>query len=151
MFCKGRFREMRAFLKSGSIVLAAAGFVAVLGAARPAAASPAQDRLPACESPAVLHAAMAHIAAADAAYRGGVTIQSISRIEQTGYGEPLGSLLAQRYCSGQATLSDGRSHNVYFRIAEGRGLLGLTWGVQACLPGLDKWYVYDGRCEAIRP
>ncbi len=151
MFCKGRFREMRAFLKSGSIVLAAAGLVAALGVSSPALSAPAPGRLPACETPSVLNAAMARIAAADKDYRDGITIQAIDRIAQTAYREPLGSPFAQRYCSGRAALSNGTQQTVYFRIVEDRGFLGQTWGVQACLPGLDKWHVHDGKCKAIRP
>ncbi len=151
MFCKGRFSEMRACLKSGSIILAAAGLVAALGVSSPALSAPAPERLPACETPSVLRAAMARIATADKDYRNGITIHAIGGVSQTAYREPLGSPYAQRYCSGLATLSNGRQQTVYFRVAEGRGFLGQTWGVQACLPGLDKWHVYDGKCKAIRP
>lgn len=151
MFCKGRFCEMRAFLKSGPVVIATAGLVAALGTSSPALSDPAPGRLPACETPSVLSAAMTRIAAADKDYRDGITIHAIDRISQSAYREPLGSPFAQRYCSGRATLSNGRQQTVYFRVVEGRGFLGQIWGVQTCLPGLDRWHVYDGKCKAIRP
>lgn len=142
---------MPAFLKSGSVFAAAATLAATFFVSSPTFAAPEPDRLPGCEAAAVQHAAMARIAAADQGYRGGITISSIDHVSEAGYAMPLGSPLAQRYCTGKATLSNGSRQTVYFRVGEGRGLLGLTWGVQACLPGLDKWHVHDGWCHAIRP
>lgn len=138
---------MHAFLKSVSV----ACLIGSLGMVSPALATPSQHRLPVCTATHVLHAAMARIAAANADYRNGITVNSISHIAETGYSEPLGSPLAMRSCSGRATLSDGKQQAVYFRIAEGRGTLGQTWGVEACLPKLDKWYVYGIRCQVLQP
>lgn len=55
----------------------------------------------------------------------------------------------RRYCRGRALLSNGRHHTVYYRIERGTGLAGTGYNVEFCLPGYDRWRVYDGYCRVL--
>ncbi|WP_439528911.1 cytoplasmic protein [Pannonibacter sp.] len=113
--------------------------------------STAEPRLPACDSPAVQSAVAGRVASADALYYGGRTITVIDRIAETAYKANGISPLARRFCTGIATLSDGSRHTVHYALVQHGGFVGLSWGVDACLNGLDRWYVHDASCRTVRP
>ena len=58
--------------------------------------------------------------------------------------------IPRRYCQATAWLTNGRRHKVYYRIEEGMGLAGTGYKVEFCLPGYDRWRVYDGNCRVLR-
>ncbi len=109
------------------------------------------DRLPACNAAAVKAAVSGAIARADRDYYGGRTIMVLDAIKETGYRADQPSPVARRYCHGHATLTDGAVPHVYYMIEEKAGLFGISWNVEACLSGLDRWRVYDGGCRTVRP
>ncbi|MCG6857681.1 MAG: hypothetical protein LJE67_06405 [Salaquimonas sp.] len=86
-------------------------------------------------------------------YRG-VSIRSIDyESEQTidSFGEPgVGAPIDRRYCKARAWLNNGKSNVVYYRIERGMGLAGIGFKVEFCLPGYDRWHVYDGACRVLR-
>ena len=61
-------------------------------------------------------------------------------------------LVARRYCSATAWLSNGRQAEVAYLI-EGPGLatFSIGWHVESCVVGHDPWRVYDARCRSLRP
>lgn len=61
------------------------------------------------------------------------------------------SWIDRRYCSATAWLSNGESSEVVYLIEAGQGFAGNNYKVQSCLPGYDRWRVYDGWCRSIRP
>jgi hypothetical protein len=61
------------------------------------------------------------------------------------------SWIDRRYCSATAWLSNGKSSEVVYLIEAGQGFAGNNYKVQSCLPGYDRWRVYDGWCRSIRP
>lgn len=113
--------------------------------------SSAEPRLPACDSPAVQSAVAGRIASADALYYAGRTITVIDRIAEGAYKANGISPLARRFCTGIATLSDGSRHTVHYALVEHSSFIGVSWGVDACLNGLDRWYVHDASCRTVRP
>ncbi|MTI19048.1 hypothetical protein E1162_17535 [Rhodobacteraceae bacterium RKSG542] len=77
-------------------------------------------------------------------------MSEINYIQETGFqlGNP--SPVARRYCAARAILSDGSHRALYYMVVEHDGFVGVSWNVQACLDGLDKYRVYDGRCRTVR-
>ncbi|WP_208983810.1 hypothetical protein [Pannonibacter carbonis] len=113
--------------------------------------STAEPRLPACDSPAVQSAVAGRVASADALYYAGRTITVIDRIAEVAYKANGISPLARRFCTGIATLSDGSRHTVHYALVEHGSFVGMSWGVDACLNGLDRWHVRDASCRTVRP
>ncbi len=107
-------------------------------------------RVPVCDAPSVLSAVKRTIARADHAYRGGLRVEAMDLIAQTSFTRNRKSPIARRYCRARAYLSNGREHPLYYMIEEYAGFVGLSWNVEACLPGHDRWKVHDGYCRTVR-
>jgi hypothetical protein len=59
--------------------------------------------------------------------------------------------IPRRFCSGTAVVSDGQKHAMYYSIAEDTGMIGMDWGVNFCVVGLDRNWAYNPACRAARP
>ena len=59
--------------------------------------------------------------------------------------------IPRRFCSGTAVISDGQRHPMYYSIAEDTGMIGMDWGVNFCVEGLDRNWAYNPACRAARP
>ena len=46
--------------------------------------------------------------------------------------------IPRRYCGGTAVISDSSKHKIYYSIAEDDGMIGIDWGVNFCVVGLDR-------------
>jgi hypothetical protein len=59
--------------------------------------------------------------------------------------------IPRRYCSGTALINDGVKHPIYYSIGEDTGMIGLDFGVNFCVAGLDRNWAYNPECRAARP
>lgn len=59
--------------------------------------------------------------------------------------------IPRRYCGGTAVISDSTRHSIYYSIAEDTGMLGIDWGVNFCVVGLDHSLAYGPACRAAQP
>jgi len=57
----------------------------------------------------------------------------------------------RRFCSGTAVISDGMRRPIYYSIAEDTGMIGMDWGVNFCVIGLDRNWAYGPACRAAKP
>jgi hypothetical protein len=55
------------------------------------------------------------------------------------------------FCSGVALINDGLRHPIYYSIAEDTGMIGMDWGVNFCVVGLDRNWAYEPHCRAAKP
>ncbi len=58
--------------------------------------------------------------------------------------------IARRYCGATAELSDGRRRTIWYLIEDRMGFAGVGDGVEFCVSGFDRWFVYNGRCRVVR-
>ena len=58
--------------------------------------------------------------------------------------------IARRYCGATAQLSDGRRRTIWYLIEDRMGFAGVGDGVEFCVSGFDRWFVYNGRCRVVR-
>jgi hypothetical protein len=61
------------------------------------------------------------------------------------------ALIPRRFCRGTALINDGTRHAIYYGIGEDTGWLGITWGVEWCVVGLDRNWAYNPACKGARP
>ena len=48
-------------------------------------------------------------------------------------------------------INDGTRRPIYYGIGEDTGIIGVTWGVEWCVVGLDRNWAYNPACKAARP
>jgi hypothetical protein len=59
--------------------------------------------------------------------------------------------IPRRFCSGTVLINDGQRHPIYYSIAEDTGMIGMDWGVNFCVQGLDRNWAYNPSCRAAKP
>jgi len=59
--------------------------------------------------------------------------------------------IPRRFCSGMAMINDGAKRPIYYSIAEDTGMIGMDWGVNFCVAGLDRNWAYNPACRAAQP
>ena len=59
--------------------------------------------------------------------------------------------IPRRFCTAVATVTDGRKHTVNYSIGEDTNMIGMFWGVEWCVVGLDRNWAYNPACKMARP
>lgn len=59
--------------------------------------------------------------------------------------------IPRRFCHGTVLINDGLRHPIFYSIAEDTGMIGMDWGVNFCVAGLDRNWAYNPACRAARP
>jgi hypothetical protein len=77
-----------------------------------------------------------------------VGFENISEIGDLPWGA---QSIPRRFCRGTAVTNDGAKRQIYFSIAEDTGMIGMDWGVNFCVVGLDRNLAYGPSCRAARP
>lgn len=145
--------------------IAFAGFIALASATPAAAASwfelnfglfgPRYDALvPLCEDRGVLiqiHSKFSH--KETEFWASNLEIVGIDRIKEVTFRPWQGApeAIPRRFCNGVARVSDGSSHAIHYSILETSGWLGIGWGVEWCVVGLDRNWAYNPSCRMARP
>jgi hypothetical protein len=143
----------------GAAVLSAlaCGLTAFTAAAREI--TPAERRveeydtkIPACFDPAVLEQIASQFAEKEAKFwQSPLTIAGYEKIRPVAW-RPYGlDYIPRRFCTGTAILSDGVKRRIDYSVREGLGLIGVTWGVDYCVLGLDRNWAYAPACQMARP
>lgn len=78
-------------------------------------------------------------------------IVGIENVRQTAYLPWAAQSIPRRFCRATALINDGRRHPIYYSIASGTGLIGMGWGVNFCVVGLDRNWAYNPACRAAKP
>ena len=91
--------------------------------------------------------------------------ETLGRIEAAGRGE-IGfranglAYIPRRYCVARALMDDPRAptddrmrrkRTAVYSIAADAGIIGLGWGVEWCVVGLDRNHAYAPDCDVLRP
>lgn len=59
--------------------------------------------------------------------------------------------IPRNFCQGRALLNDKTYHQITYNVAEDLGIIGMDFGVEFCLSGLDREYAYAPNCKMERP
>jgi hypothetical protein len=78
-------------------------------------------------------------------------ILEFEQVREIAYKPWAAGTIPRRYCSAVATVSDGHKHRVNYWIGEDTGMIGMTWGVEWCVVGLDRNWAYNPGCKMARP
>jgi len=132
------------------------------GAASPAAAAgwiekgiyligPRYDGvLPACE--AALDTIASRFAQKEGRFwNSDLQILGFDRVRETAFRPWAPQTVPRRFCTAVAQVSDGRLHRVHYSIVEDGDMIGMTWGVEWCVVGLDRNWAYNPACKMAQP
>jgi hypothetical protein len=109
-------------------------------------------QLPPCDHPG----ALARIASTFAEKEGkfwnsDLQIREIDRVREVAVRPWAVDTIPRRFCTGMATVSDGKKRRVNFSIIEDGGPISVTWGVEWCVVGLDRNWSYNPACRMALP
>jgi len=148
--------------KSRYIPLVAAAIFAGLGAVAPAHAASWLEKnfwlsgpnydgvLPPCE--AALNKIARRFAQKEGRFwNSSLQIVGFEGVRETAFRPWANGTIPRRYCSATAYVSDGRKHRVNYWIGEDTGMIGMTWGVEWCVVGLDRNWAYNPACKMAQP
>ena len=142
----------------------AIAFASVLLSAAPASAAnwlelnfglfgPRYDALvPLCHDPGVLGQIGSKFGHKEGEFwNSNLVIVGIDRVREAAFRPWDAQTNPRRFCNGIARVSDGSRHAVHYAIVETSGWLGVGWGVEWCVVGLDRNWAYNPACRMARP
>jgi opacity protein-like surface antigen len=108
--------------------------------------------LPACGDPKVLAFISSRFSERESSFWGsGMTLLEYSHIKPLAW-RPWGlDTIPRRYCYAKVLTSQGTYHRVDYSVREDLGFLGVGWGVEWCVLGLDRNLAYSPSCRMARP
>jgi hypothetical protein len=114
---------------------------------------PRYDRdMPACDYGPALDRIIANFHTKEARFwNSQLQIVGVEDIRETAVLPWAAQSIPRRFCSGVALINDGGRHQIYYSIAEDTGMVGMGWGVNFCVVGLDRNWAYEPQCRAARP
>lgn len=59
--------------------------------------------------------------------------------------------IPRNFCIGRALLNDNTYHEVSYDVAEDLGIIGMDFGVEFCVAGLDRELAYAPACKTAEP
>jgi hypothetical protein len=114
--------------------------------------SPFLGDLPRCDDTAVLERIQSRFQDTEAVYWStGLSIVGFDEIREIGYRTNGLDHIPRRYCTARAILGDRKTYPASFAIIEDAGIIGLGFGVEWCLTGLDRLHSYAPGCQMARP
>ncbi len=108
--------------------------------------------IPSCDNPDVLSRISDRFRQAESEYwNSTLEIVSYDNVKITAL-RPWGlDHIPRNFCQGRALLNDRTYHQITYNVAEDQGIIGMDFGVEFCLSGLDREYAYAPNCKMERP
>ena len=113
---------------------------------------PRYDRvMPACDYPRALDRIISQFHTKEYGFwNSELRIVGVEDIKETAVMPWAAQSIPRRFCSGTAVINDGARHAMYYSIAEDTGMIGMDWGVNFCVVGIDRNWAYNPGCQAAR-
>ena len=111
--------------------------------------------VPLCDAPAMLSKIQFRFAQKEGRFwKSDLTILGFERIREVSFrpwaaGAP--DAIPRRFCSRTALVSDGKPRTIHYSISEDGGMIGVNWGVEWCVVGLDRNWAYNPACKMALP
>jgi hypothetical protein len=114
---------------------------------------PRYDRvIPTCDYPAALDRIIGRFGTKESRFwNSELRIVGFEDIRETAELPWAAQSIPRRFCSATVLINDGRRHPIYYSIAEDTGMIGMNWGIDFCVQGVDRNWAYNPSCRAARP
>jgi hypothetical protein len=108
--------------------------------------------LPPCDSPGALDRIRARFAQKEGQFwNSSLQLEEFSHIREVAMRPWAEDTIPRRFCSGRVLVSDGVRRRVNYSIIEDAGMIGVSWGVEWCVVGLDRNWAYNPACRIALP
>ncbi len=140
-------------------LVVALALMGVMDAAAARTVVPAEKRfwsydgqVPACDNPDVLSRITDRFGQAEGEYWSSkLEIVSFDHVRVDAL-RPWGlDHIPRNFCQARALLNDNSYHEVSYNVAEDLGMIGMDFGVEFCVVGLDREFAYAPACKEARP
>lgn len=78
-------------------------------------------------------------------------IVGFEKVREVAFRPWVADAIPRRFCSAVAVVNDGVKRPIYYSIGEDTGMIGMTWGVEWCVVGLDRNWAYNPACKMAKP
>ena len=114
--------------------------------------APFFDDMPACDDAGVLSTISSRFGQTQREFWDpNLAIQGFDRVREIGFRSNGLSYIPRRYCVARAAMTDQKTRTVAYAVGTQLGIIGVTWGVEWCVVGIDPTLAYAPDCEVIRP
>ena len=108
--------------------------------------------MPACDYPGALDRIIANFRTKEFGFwNSELRIVGVENIREIATMPWAAQSIPRRFCSGTALINDGAKHPIYYSIGEDTGIIGMDYGVNFCVAGLDRDWAYNPACRSARP
>jgi hypothetical protein len=116
--------------------------------------------LPTCDDQSVLDTIESRFGQTERTYWGGVqAITGFERVREVGFRSNGLSYIPRRYCVARGEFIDPntqvrdrpQTRTVVYAVGANSGILGVSWGVEWCVVGLDRMLAYAPDCHTLKP
>jgi hypothetical protein len=108
--------------------------------------------VPLCDDPGVIGQISSKFAHKEGEFwNSNLGIVGMDRIRESAFRPWASQAIPRRFCSALARISDGTRRPVHYSINETGGWLGVGWGVEWCVVGLDRNWAYNPACRMAKP
>ena len=113
---------------------------------------PYDTQIPACHDVAVLEKIASYFAEKEAKYwQSSLRIAEYEQIRPSAW-RPWGlDYIPRRFCTGKVITTDGVKRRIDYSVREDLAVIGVSWGVEWCVHGLDRNWAYQPACQMARP
>lgn len=145
-------RAARALLAATALLTAQAAMAADLGVVVEERRVVDDGKLPVCFSPKVFDEISDAFESKEKTYwNSNLVLLSFAQPRELGY-RPWGAqFIPRRFCAAETRVSDGTQRTVYYAIGQDIGTLGVKWGVEWCVNGLDRNFAFAPGCRMAQP
>ncbi len=111
-----------------------------------------EAKVPLCEDGSVLGKIQSRFAEKESRFwTSALQISGFTDVAEIAFRPGHYAAIPRRFCKGHVLINDGTRHAIFYGIGEDTGLLGITWGVEWCVVGLDRNWAFNPACKAARP
>lgn len=108
--------------------------------------------VPLCDDPAVLGKISSRFSHKESVYwNSSLDIRGVDRVRELAFRPWAENTIPRRFCAGIADVSDGKRRPVYYSVNETSSFIGVSWGVEWCVVGLDRNWAFNPACRMARP
>ena len=109
-------------------------------------------RLPSCDNPNALAEIQSRFSVKESRFwNSSLQLVNFEGIHETGYRPWAEGTIPRRFCTARTLVSDGIWRPVHYFIAEDMAEIGMSWGVEWCVVGLDRNWANNPACRMARP
>jgi hypothetical protein len=113
---------------------------------------PFDASLPSCQDPRVVSEIAANFAVReDRFWNSGLRIVQFEQLGQVSWRTWGLDYIPRRFCTGRVLTNDGRLRRIHYSIREDLGIIGLSWGTDWCVLGLDRHNAHAPACRQALP